>query len=253
MSDPVSASPLTPNRGVLGRVLEPILQLWLRSQVDSVEKLSVHLEGSDRQLLSGHLPSLQLESEQVLYQGLHLSRVKLWGRHIRLNSGQLLKGKPLELLEPIPVELDITLTALDAQQSLHSDLFQTAILEALQQIVGEQMMEALGQSVPVQSLKLYEPRLILSAHKLRLNAHIQHSPSQRTVPLALQTGLRLPNPHTLVLHQPEWFPTPHSQRGLPLDDLDGHPFHLGSEVRLETLTISESHIGVRGILLIVPS
>ena len=194
-------------RGLIHRVLEPAIQFWLRSQVESVSSLEVHLEGGDRQILSGYLPLVQLNAQKVVYQGLHLSQIELSGHNFRINIGQILKGKPLRLLEPISIDLNVFLQAEDAQASLHSALFQEAIIDALQLLVGEQISDALGQSMSSEALTLHNPNLVLSDHRLRFSAEMRTHEGDKSIPVALQTSLVISSPHALTLEQPEWLPT----------------------------------------------
>ncbi|WP_404789128.1 DUF2993 domain-containing protein [Altericista sp. CCNU0014] len=251
---PSSDSTVAPilKRGPIRRILEPALQLWLRSQVESVSSLEVHLEGGDRQILSGHLPNVRLKTQKVVYQGLHLSQIELNGSNLRINIGQILKGKSLRLLEPLPIDLSVSLLAPDARASLHSALFQSAIIDALLMLVGEQITEALGQSVPSELLVLQDPYLHLSDNTVRFSALLSVRQGERSVPVALKTSLRLEGPHTLSLDRPEWLPTPQSKRGLPLRDLQGYSFDLGPQVQLQELAIAPEGIFVRGRMTVLP-
>ncbi|MGB8701568.1 MAG: DUF2993 domain-containing protein, partial [Thermosynechococcaceae cyanobacterium] len=143
-----------PKRGLISRVLEPALQLWLRSQVESIDTLAVHLESGDRQLLSGYIPQVRLTAQNAVYQGLHLGHVKLCGQNLRINLGQVLKGKPLQLLDPVPVDLEVRLQSTDVQASLASGLLQEAILAVLQTLVGEQIAVLFGTEPQEQALTL---------------------------------------------------------------------------------------------------
>lgn len=253
----MSSSPdttVTPalKRGLIHRVLEPALQLWLRSQVESVSSLEVHLEGGDRQILSGYLPTVQLKTQKAIYRGLHLSQIELNGSNLRINIGQILKGKSIRLLEPVPIDLSVSLHAEDAQASLHSALFQSAIIDALLMLVGEQIADALGQTVPSEHLVLHDPILLLSDNALRFSAQLSTQLGDRSIPVALKTSLLLSNPHTLVLDRPEWLPTPHAKRGLPLRDLQGYSFDLGPEVQIRTLAIAPEGILVQGQMTLLP-
>jgi hypothetical protein len=239
-------------RGFIHRALEPAIQLWLRSQVESISSLSVHLEGGDRQILSGYLPHVQLNAQKVVYRGLHLSQIELRGHNLRINIGQILKGKPLRLLEPISIELNVALSAEDAQASLHSELFQGAIIDALQLLVGEQISDALGQELPSEALTLKNPSLLVSDNNLRFSAVLSTREGEQSIPVALQTGLSLSGPHALTLEHPEWLPTPHSKRGLPLHDLHGYTFDLGPQTQIQSLQITSEGLSIQGQITVLP-
>ena len=103
---------------LISKVLSPALRLWLRSQVESVAELNFSIQGKDRQILTGYIPSISLNSSRAVYQGLHLGEVELLGENIRINIGQVLKGKPLQLLEPIQVTGQVRLDQADLEASL---------------------------------------------------------------------------------------------------------------------------------------
>jgi LmeA-like phospholipid-binding len=239
-------------RGLIHRVLEPALQLWLRSQVESVSSLTVHLEGGDRQILSGYLPLVQLNAQNVVYRGLHLSQIELSGHNFKINIGQILKGKALRLLEPISIDLNVGLDAADAQASLHSELLQAAIVDALQLLVGEQISDAIGPEIDPEDLMLQDPNLSLSDNSLRFSAELRTCDGNKSVPVALQTSLSLDNPHTLTLDRPEWLPTRNAKRGLPLHDLHGYTFDLGPQAQIQSLRIAPEAIVVQGQMTVLP-
>jgi hypothetical protein len=252
-SDRFSVLPSSPKRGILSRILEPALQLWLRSQVESVEALQVQLKGGDRQVLSGYIPQLRLEAHQAIYQGLHLSHVDLMGRDIRINIGQVLKGKSLQPLDPIPVDITVQLNAADLEASLGSVMLQQALIEVLLTLVGEQIEDALGGELRSQSLILQNSDLVLGDNQLRLSTHLTVQESGRSIPVALQTGLMLDRPNTLMLQNPTWLPTPNAKRGLLLQELHGYCFELGEQIQLQDFLITADRIQASGQLLIMPA
>lgn len=252
-SDRFSVLPSSPKRGVLSRILEPALQLWLRSQVESVETLQVRLKGGDRQVLSGYIPELRLEAHQAIYQGLHLSHVDLTSKDIRINIGQILKGKSLQPLDPIPVDIAVQLNAADLEASLESVMLQQAFIEVLLTLVGEQIEDALGGELRSQALILQQSYLALGENQLRLSTELTVRESGPSIPVALQTGLVLNSPSTLMLQNPEWLPTPNAKRGLPLHELHGHCFELGDQTQIQDFSITSTCIKASGQLLIMPA
>ncbi len=242
----------SPKRGLIRRALGQALRFWLRSQVESVETLQVHLEGGDHQILSGYLPQVTLEAEQTVYQGLHFSHLKISGHNLRINIGQVLKGKALQLLEPLTVELEGWLSIADVQASLNAVLLQTALIEFLQTLVGEQITEALGPSLSPSDLALKNLEVQLGENRFRLTTQLEHL-NGRSVPVGLQTGLTLNNPSTLALQKPEWLPTPQSKRGLPLHDLDGYCLDLGELVQIQDFSMTVEGLRVTGQLTIMPA
>jgi hypothetical protein len=236
----------------LRRILEPALYLWLRSQAESIQNLQVRLESSDRQLLAGTVAQVQLTATQVIYRGLHLSQVAFTGHNIRLNLGQVLKGAPLQLLAPAPVNFVVDIQAADMQASLGSSLLQKALLQVLQVLVGEQLTEVIGAPITDTDWILREPILTLGAANLRFSTTLHHPAQQQSIPVALQTGLKLISPHVLALDHPEWLVTAKARRGLPLNDLDGYQFDLGPQIQFQDFAISAHGLSGNGQLCVIP-
>lgn len=126
---------------LIRKVLSPAVRLWLRSQVDSAEVLSFEVEGSDRQLLSGQIPKISIVGEQVVYQGLSLSHLDIVGEGIKTNLRQVVRGKALQLLEPIFVQATLGMIDRDMNQCLQAPLLANALSEVL-----DQWLEPLGEA-----------------------------------------------------------------------------------------------------------
>ena len=109
-------------RGLISRVLPSAIALWLKSQVEHVEDLHIRIEGRDRQILTGHVPGVQLSAHKAIYRGIHVSHIQLAATGIRVNLRQILRGKPLTLLDIIPVQGELTVTEADLNASQLSPL-----------------------------------------------------------------------------------------------------------------------------------
>jgi LmeA-like phospholipid-binding len=112
-------------------ILTPILQLWLRSQLESAQELQVKISGSDRQLWQGIIPLAEVKGKGIMYQGLHLTQISLTASEIELNIRQVLKGESLKLLEAIAVSLDLNLSATDLHYCLAAPLVQAELTQTL--------------------------------------------------------------------------------------------------------------------------
>ncbi len=131
-SAPQLSSDPSPSGGrLLRNVLIPALQFWLRSQAEQVETLHLDIQGGDRQIMSGYIPQVAIAATSVIYQGLHLSELAVQGRNIRINLGQVVRGKPLKLLEIVPVEAQLQVSEADLNTSLATPLLADAIRDVL--------------------------------------------------------------------------------------------------------------------------
>lgn len=229
---------------VISKVLSPAVQLWLRSQVDHVETLQMKIQGSDRQILGGHIPGILLNSKGAVYQGLHLGQAEITGENIRINIGQVIKGKPLQLLEAIQVLGEVQLTENDLQASLPSALLGDAFRELL-----IALLEYQGISNPQQILDSYEitwQGITLEQSTFTLQGLVAQN--EDSTPIIIQGQLELISSQTLRL-------IPIKMEGLvefSSDSLEELELDLGADVVIDTLSLENNQLSCRAQLLIRP-
>ncbi|MFN5514527.1 MAG: DUF2993 domain-containing protein [Cyanobacteriota bacterium] len=230
---------------LISKILSPALRLWLRSQVQGVDNLEVDIQGQDRQILKGYVPRVSLSAEQAVYQGLRLGRALLRGENIRINIGQVIKGKPLQLLEPIQVAGEVRLSSADLQASLASELLQNALGELLTALL-EQKGLANGTDAS-RRYRVHWRDLTLGEQTFALEGALSEG-EQTPQPLFLRAGLSLLDSKTLHLAQVEL-------QGL-LDcahfSLEDLTVDLGEDVEIEALALTRQELSCRGRLLIRP-
>lgn len=251
-SDPDRNLPVPRQSHIISTVLSPAMRLWLRSQVETVETLEVLIEGGDRQLLRGLVPRLTLMAQGVVYQGLAVSRLKLVGRGIQVNFRQLLRGKPLQLARVIPVLGEIVLTEDDLNVSLQTSLLMPAMNGIFEQLLRAGIAPDIIDPDSKKPVILDNFRTRLQGDRLTLGAEIVSASQGKNIPFAIRTGLRVLGPHQIRLTEPEWLPTFGSRRGLPLDDFDGYPLDLGTDLVLQDLSLQDGHLLFRGQFTIYP-
>lgn len=224
---------------VIQRVLTPALRWWLLSQVEAAADLQIRIGAGDRQLLSGYLPLVQIQASQVIYQGLHLSHLELQGQNIRINVGQVLRGKPLQLVETVQVQAQLSLSATDLQTSLGSALMRSALTDLLRILETHQqhMGLSLGQAV------VQDAELCLGHGELRGVFRLQ-MPLEHSLSLSFRSGLSLKNPHTLCFEDFTWLETDLPPRSIAID--------LGDGVALDTLSIQPEGLECQGAIAIYP-
>lgn len=234
MSDPLPAAlnPAPPS-DLIGRILSPALRLWLRSQLDAIENLQLTIHGKNRQILTGNVPQVLLTADHAVYQGLHLSHAEFTARHIRVNLSQILKGKPLQLRQPIPVTGAIAITATDLQASLAAPLLATALKDILTQLASPEQAGAIA-TPQWQTLELLAQTITLSGV------------TAQGEPLSLGGQLHLENPHTLCIN-PLRLSLAETTQDLPAFRID-----LGPQVAFEQLTVTPEHIQLAGTIEVIP-
>jgi len=248
LPDPDRNLPVPRQSHIISTMLAPAMRLWLRSQVEAVGELEVLIEGGDRQLLKGIVPRLTITARDVLYQGLYMSQVRLVGRGIQVNFGQVLRGKPLQLARTIPVQIEAVFCEADLNDSLEAPILMTALTEMLVHLLRAGVAPELVDPNSNRPIILDNLKALLHPGKLTLGAELVSAAQGTTTPFAVRTGLRLAGRDQIRLESPEWLPTFRSKRGLPLDDLDGYPLDLGSEVKIQSLSVDGDRLLFRGSL-----
>jgi hypothetical protein len=122
---------------IITKVLTSAIKLWLRSQLDQVSHLEVHIQASDRQLLSGCIPGVSISASNLVYQGLHVTQIELEAEKIEVNVASILKGQPLKLSAIVPVIGRLVVEEQDLNNSLSSPLLVTAINDLLNILLPE--------------------------------------------------------------------------------------------------------------------
>ena len=230
---------------IISTALSPAVRLWLRSQVEKVEDLQFNIIGGDRQILTGHIPRITIAASRAVYQGLHLSQIQLEGTNIRVNLGQVIKGNPLRLLEPVPVVGQLLLQQADLQASLQAPLLSTALTELL-----DTFLKSNGETNPTDDLKdrqINWQQIDIEAGHLTLSGTLTDA-ALKTIPVVIRAGLQLATPHTLQLNPLQIQLAPAS---VPRN-LDGFQIDLGSEVDIQELTLTPGQLMCRGHLSVTP-
>ncbi|NJM99172.1 MAG: DUF2993 domain-containing protein, partial [Phormidesmis sp. RL_2_1] len=128
---------------LISRILPAAVRLWLKSQVDQVSDLSIQIEGCDRDILSGYIPGIAISARQAIYRGIHIKRLQLSAADIRINVGEVIRGKPLRLLKMFPIDGEATMTAADLNASLSSALLHGGLQDFWQQLLKNQHLPRL--------------------------------------------------------------------------------------------------------------
>ncbi len=231
--------------GIISKVLSPALRLLLRSQVEQIEELQIQIQGRDRQILGGYIPGVSLNSRQAVYQGLHLRNVHLNGENIRINIGQVLKGKPLQLLEPIQMSAEVCLQENDLQASLTSPTLANALTELLIVLLEMNGISHLNQFSENYQVSWQE--ITLNPDKFTLIGTLIDQQG-KTNSIHIRAGLVLMNSHMLNL-------APIHLEVLPdllTNSITDYQVDLGTDVELQSLKLTDGQLFCSGHLVIRP-
>ncbi|MEH2280334.1 MAG: DUF2993 domain-containing protein [Nostoc sp.] len=222
---------------IITQVLTTAVKLWLRAQVSHISELEVEIKASDRQLFSGRIPSVSVFATHAVYQGLLITQIQLIAENIRVNIGSVLKGKPLRLLETVPVVGDLIVDEKDLNASLSSDLLSTALSDLLVKVLPTDYPQS--QPIKWQEILLGNNQIILRG--LRVT-------NSETTPLDICLGLQLLSGHELQLVHIPIKP----DQGNILKDNHQYNLDLGSDVDIEELTLIPGKLVCRGRINVNP-
>lgn len=239
-SKPILKNPelkTTVKSGRLAQLLGAAVQFWLRTQVDKADTLEVTVGGTGRQLLSGCLPSVQVRGTGVVYEGLALQDVAIAASEIRVNLSQILRGKPLQLQEPITIDLVQTISVDNLNGSVAAPLLAEAIADFVRPLLAQ--FEA----------STFIPKTLVSGDQsLTLRGTLRHNGQCHEV--MLTTDLVLSSPQHLHFKNPQWTAIAPAAISLPI--VDSFEMDLGSDVAFRKLAISPDKIHCEGTLRVRP-
>lgn len=255
---------------IIGKVLPPAAQLWLRSQIEQVEHLAINLGGSDRQILSGYLPTVNISAQKALYKGIAIKCIDLSATDIRINIGQIVRGKPLRLLKKFPVQGEAEISAADLESSLTSPLLIAGLNDFWRSLIkipafAQSVQDVHGQ-MPVRSdVVMQNPQLRLGEACLVLSFYPAIASKTADQPIILGTGLTVVESHYLQLNSPCWLTSlndistifdtgaePGSKSRWPIPALEGFRWDLGKETQLERLSVRTDLLCFCGQVVVTP-
>ncbi|MEA5601509.1 DUF2993 domain-containing protein [Nostoc sp. UHCC 0252] len=222
---------------IITQVLTKALKLWLRAQVSQISELEVEIKTSDRQLLSGRIPLVSIFATHAVYQGLLITQLQLTAENIQINIGSVLRGKPLKLLETVPVVGELIVDEKDLNASLSSDLLSTALSDLLVKVLPTHFSKS--QQINWQEIILDNNQIILRGTKLT-NSEIS--------PLEICLSLQLLSGHELQVSDIKIKP---EQRDILEGDRQ-YNLDLGSDVDIQELTLIPGKLVCQGRINVNP-
>lgn len=210
----------------------------MRSQVSQVDELQVQIGGGSLQILGGTIPQITVVAVGAVYQGLYLGSIDLNAENIRVNLPQVVRGQPLCLLAPIPVQAVAKFTETDLQASLAAPLLSNAISDLLTQILATDAAQSKWQ-IDWQQLQILPKTLVLQGNLTTIEG---------TAPLELRMSLEIVDGHILHL-DPLAISCPID---LPGSNITSFKIDLGSDVNITELHLNEGLLLCRGQIQVNP-
>jgi len=246
---------------IIGRVLPAAVKIWLRSQVEQVEALSIALEGRDRDIISGYLPGVSISARSAIYKGIYISELNLSAEDIRINIGQVIRGQPLRLLRVFPVRGKVVLSADDLKASVGSALLGEGLNNFWRSLMQVRSLpasvEARYGKLPLQAnMTLHNAQIHLATQRLGLSFYPQVAEQTSPNPVILGTGLSVIDGSWLRLDSPRWLQTladvADIAKGEPVEELEGFQWSLGADTQLSELCLRSEALICRGQIAVRP-
>lgn len=227
---PLSSKP----QGIISSLLAPACAAWLRTQVSEVASLDVQIVAKDRQILSGTIPTVSILATKTVYRGISLQKIKLLADQIEVNLRQVMRGKPLRVLQPIEVEIEATIDNADLLSSLTAPLLSGAVNQLIAQVMA----------LPDADWSLVWQDVQIETDKLTLQGTVQQG--DRALPIKICTGIALREGKIIHLAP------------LAIDcelvdkPVESYSIDLGDEVNLRKLLLGEGELHCAGQVCIRP-
>ncbi len=220
--------------GIISSLLAPACAAWLRTQVSEVASLDVQIVAKDRQILSGTIPAVAILATKTVYRGISLQKIKLLADQIEVNLNQVMRGKPLRVLQPIEVEIDATITDADLLSSLTAPLLAGAVNQLITQVIA----------LSGEDWRLVWQGVHIKTGKLSLQGQVQNgdhsTPINICAGVALQAG-RIIHLAPLII-----------DCELVDKPIESYSIDLGDEVNLQELLLTEGELQCAGQVRIRP-
>lgn len=224
---------------VLNKLIASAVRLGLKSQLDDVAELRIQLLGKNRQTIKGYIPEVLVNTDKAVYQQLHFTTVEVRGTNIKINLTQIKQKKPLQLLEPIVVELKASISAQDAKNSMDSPLLQAGLTDIATQILA-------GREQSDRATKDYYWRHIYFKNSsFYFSGEIKQL--RDSIPIEIETKIELENSHTLSL-------LPLAITTLEPLKIDNKPvtFDFGKETAIAFLDLNSERLALEGTITVYP-
>lgn len=246
---------------IIGRVLPAAVRLWLRSQLENVGDLDIQLDGRDREIISGHLPKVAVTAKNAVYQGIHLGSVDLSAEDIRINIGQVVCGKPLQLLQTFPVLGKVALSTQDLSASMGSSLLLEGLTDfwrglARSPQLAAEIRDRYGSQSIEPDVTLHNAAVALADQCIGMSFYPRSRGETLKTPVAIGAKLSVVSGHLLQISSARWLmqlselgnPT----QGTAIQSLEGFQWDLGEDTQISQLAIYPEQLQCAGQLQVNP-
>ncbi len=238
---------------LISRMLPVAVKFWLQTQLDDIGELAFEIQATDRQVLSGNIPTIALSAQQAVYQGVRITDVAVQASDIQINIGQVLRGKSLRLKQEFPIAGQVVLAKEDLEASSTDSSLAAGLLDVWQTLLARDDVKAeiaahYGDHTRVlQNTPLTQYRSQLQPIDQGLMLHLMH---QDRAELVLKGSLAVDQGYILRLVTAHWCLPEGKQVLSPA--LTDFRWNLGEQVQLENLAIKNEQLTCQCRIMVQP-
>ncbi|MEM1251540.1 MAG: DUF2993 domain-containing protein [Cyanobacteria bacterium P01_H01_bin.21] len=247
------SAPSTQGSRLISRVLPIAIKFWLQTQLDEIGELTFEIQATDRQVLSGHIPGIALSAQQAVYQGVRITDVDVHASDIKINIGQVLRGKSLQLKQPFPIEgqvaFDVDALAASSTESILAegllDFWQTLLAK---ENVATEVATHYGSDIAA----LHDPQLSQYQSRLQTLGQdlILHLVRDGRSEICLKGQITVDRGHILQLTAAQWYLVSGEHR--LSDALKDFCWNLGEQTDLQSLQVQDDQLTCQCKIMVQP-
>jgi hypothetical protein len=227
---------------LIDKLLASAIRLWLKSQVSTTDNLSIKIASQDRKIVRGIIPKVFIGATNTIYQGLHFSKLEIIGNNIKVNLPQVIKRKPLQLLEPVVINLQALLQAKDLQNSLDSPLLKAGLTDIWHRFL---LLNKISLELERVDYK-WDRLLLLDSGISWTGKYLQQDGKFASINMV--TNIELDNAHSLILSPLKIITVPelllNINKKLVLD--------LGTQVAIDSFNLNPEYLSIKGTITVFP-
>ncbi len=219
------------------------VRFWLQTQLDDIGELMFEIQATDRQVLSGHIPVISLSAQQAVYQGVQITDVNVQASDIKINIGQVLRGKPLRLKQAFPIEGQVAFDGDALATSSTAFILAEGLLDFWQTLLAQKNIAAevaTHYGADVAALKdpyLSQYRSSIGTLGTDLVLHLMRNGQTE---LGLRGCLAVDDGHILRLIGAQWCLS--SGEHIHSDVLSDFSWDLGEQTYLQSLAVQDDQL-----------
>lgn len=226
----------------IAKLLSNAVRLWLKSQVSQTDNLNIKIKSQNREIIQGSIPEVFISATNTIYQGLHCSELEVVGNNIKVNLAQIIKRKPLQLLEPIAIDLRLLLQEIDLQNSLSSPLLSTGLTD-----LWHRFLVSNYEQLELNESKYEWDRLSLLGSGISFAGKYDR-PNLPSTSIGITTNIQLNDAHSLLLSPLEIVTIPE----LVLNYRDRFILDLGTQVSITYFNLTPQYLLLKGKITVFP-